>query len=72
MESKQPYVWVIFEECHGPVGIWDNDEGMIAEVNRLYAEIYPDEHDKPSFFFNGEAYGVDEVYAAKNFLNVPY
>lgn len=64
------YVYCIYEECHGLIGIWDDETLARKEVDRL-SENYED-IEQNGFFWNSNRYGNDMVCYERVKLNVPW
>lgn len=64
------YVYCIYEECHGLVGIWTDEAKARAEVDRISADCDAIEAD--DWFDNERSYGNDMVYYEKTKVNVEW
>lgn len=63
-------VWIVCEESHGMVSIWESKGLAKLEVNRILAEVYPEANDKPCE--DGWYYGNEFVYTYSYKLNMPW
>lgn len=64
------YVYCIYEECHGLVGIWTDEAKARAEVDRL-SKRYEDVEENDYFFANYK-YGNDMICYEKVRVNVEW
>ena len=64
------YVYCIYEECHGLVGIWTDEVQARAEVDRISAGYDAIEAD--DWFDNERSYGNDMVYYERTKVNVEW
>lgn len=63
------YVYCIYEECHGLIGVWTDEAKARAEVDRL-SQFY--ETKENSYFCSEWNYGNDLVYYEKVRVNVEW
>ena len=70
MYEVNEYVYCIYEECHGLVGIWTDEKLARDEVDRLsknYEGIEPN-----AYSCKGAFYGNDMISYQRTKVNVPW
>ena len=71
MEDK--YIYCVYEDCHGCVSMWDDEDRAKVEVDRIFKEIYAaDKEMVCESFHNGWGYGCEMIYYIKTKINVPW
>lgn len=74
MNDEKKVVWIVSEECHGMVSIWDSFDRAREEVERIsfdggYDTSEPIHNES---WNDGNSWGNDFVYTYKYYLNQPW
>lgn len=64
------YVYCIYEECHGLIGIWTDEAKARAKVDRISKNC--DDIDPDDWFNDGRCYGNGVVHYEKTKVNVEW